>query len=180
MRVLVFLTLMILSPALALAGVQWHKFGATGHKDKIVLGRVTLTIETQKNANSGFPGDDLIITAQTSGREPTQYYFTSSYGYGSVAIHGNLLLLKYGIGRGTVGARVEHVKVLRLDHDLDELVDVQCSNYIVANPHNAGPDLFEYRLKIQTEGGYTTLSFSLPKPQKGIPSEKIVRLKNDG
>ena len=66
-----------------------------------------------------------------------------------------------------------------MDHDLDELVDVQSSYYITTNPHNAAPDLFEYRLKIQTKGGYTTLSFALHKPQHGIPSEKIVRLKND-
>ena len=32
---------------------------------------------------------------------------------------------------------------------------------------------------IQTGGGYTTFIFTLPKPQRGIPSEKIVRLKND-
>ena len=179
MRISVFLVLMVLWPVRASADVQWHKFGVAGHKETIALGRVTLTVEAQKAADSGFPGDDLIITAQTPGQEPSQYYFTSSYGYGSVAIHGNTLLLKYGVGRGTAGARVEHVKALRLDHDLGELVDVQCSYWIVTNPHNAGPDLFEYHLKIQTEGGYTTLSFSLPKPRYGLLSEKIVRWKND-
>ena len=66
-----------------------------------------------------------------------------------------------------------------LDRNLDELVDVQSSYYVLTDPHNAAPDLFKYLLKVQTRGGYTTLSFTLPKPQRGIPSEKIVRLKND-
>ena len=43
--------------------------------------------------------------------------------------------------------------------DSEELADVQTSYYILTDPHNAAPDLFEYRLKIQTEAGYTTLSF---------------------
>ncbi len=180
MRFSVLLVLMVLSPLLTMADVQWHKFGSTGDKDTIVIGHVTLIIERQQTANSGFMGDDLLITARAPGKAPSQYYFTSSYGYGSAAIHGNMLFLKYGIGRGTTGARVQHVKVLRLDDDLEELVDIQCSYYIVTNPHNAGFDEFEYRLNAKTEGRYTTLTFSLPKRQKGLPSEKIVRIKNDG
>jgi len=179
MRISVLLALTVLSPVLALADVQWHKFGTAGDKETIALGDVTVTVELQKVQTSGFP-DDLLMTVKTAGHKPSQFYFTSSYAFGSVAVQGNILFLKYGVGRGTAGARVEHIKALRLDHDLDELVDVQCSYWIVTNPHNAGPDEFEYRLKVQREGEYTTLIFSLPKLQKGIPSEKIVRIKNDG
>ena len=164
---------------LALADVQWHKFGTAGDKETFTLGRVTVTIERQKDSPSYFPSDDLVITVRQPGRESSQLQFTSAYAFGSVAIYRNILLLKYGVGRGTT-TRVDHVKVLRLDHDLDELVDVQSSCFVLTDPRNAGPDLFEYELKIQTADGYTTLSFRLPKPQKGIPSEKIVRLKNDG
>jgi len=164
---------------LAMADVQWHKFGTTGDKETIALGSVTVTIETQKVTDSGFPGDDLILTVPIPGHKPRQYYFTSAYGYGAVAVHGDILLLKYGVGRGTF-AREDHVKALRLDYYLHELVDVQSSCYVLTDPHNAAPDLFEYQTKIETAGGYTTLSFWLPKPQRGIPSEKIVRLKNDG
>jgi hypothetical protein len=178
MRISVLLAFMVLSPVLALADVEWHKFG-TADKEPIALGLVTVTVELQEVQTSGFP-DDLLITVKTASQKLSRFYFTSSYGFGSVAVQGNILLLKYGVGRGTAGGRVEHVKALRLDHDLDELVDVQCSYWIVTNPHNAGPDEFEYRLNVQREGGYTTLIFSLPKPQKGIPSEKIVRIKNDG
>src|SRR2546422_497691 len=135
MRVPILLALLVLAPALALAEVRWHKFGVASDKETIAVGRVTVTVETQKVQNSGFP-DDLIITVVAPGRKPSQLYFTSSYGFGSVAIYRNMLFLKYGIGRGTAGARVEHVKVLRLDHGLDEMVDVQCSYYIVTNPHN--------------------------------------------
>ena len=178
MRALILLALLFLVTALAQADVQWRKFDVSdGSKDTIALGHVVVTIELQKVQTSGFP-DDLLMTVKVPGQKPSQFYFTSTY-YGAIAIHGNLLLLKYGVGRGTA-ARVDHVKALRLDRDLDELVDVQSSYYVLTDPHNAMPDLFEYRLKIQTEGGYTTLSFSLPKRQRGIPSEKIVRLKNDG
>jgi len=179
MRISVLLPLMVLSPVLALADVRWHKFGTAGDRQAIAVGHVTVTIELQKDQTSGFP-DDLLMTVKTSGHKPSQFYFTSSYAFGSVAVQGNILLLKYGVGRGTAGARVEHVKALRLDHDLDELADVQCSYWIVTNPHNAGPDEFDYHLKVQTEGGYTTLTFWLPKPRYGLPSEKIVKIKNDG
>ncbi len=179
MRISVLLPLMVLSPMLALAGVQWHKFGTAGEKKTIGIGRLTVTVELQKDQTSGFP-DDLLMTVKTTGRKPSEFYFTSSYAFGSIAVHGNILLLKYGVGRGTAGARVEHVKALRLDHDLDELADVQSSYWVVTNPHNAGPDEFNYRLKVQKWGGYTTLTFSLPKPRYGLPSEKIVRWKNDG
>ena len=183
MRIPLFFALMVFCPILALGGVQWHEFGRAPSdvypiKDTITIGRTILIVDTQTNTDSSFPGDDLILTVRSPGKEARQYYFTSTYGFGAVAIHGDILLLKYGVGRGT-GARTDHVKALRLNRDLDELVDVQSSYLVLTDPHNAMPDLFEYRMKIETAGGYTTLYFWLPKPQKGIPSEKIVRWKND-
>src|SRR3954470_495574 len=112
MRISVLLPLMVLSPMLALADVQWHKFGTAGEKNTIAVGRVTVTVELQKDQTSGFP-DDLLMTVKTSGHKPNQFCFASSYAFGSVAVQGNILFLKYGVGRGTAGARVEHVKALR-------------------------------------------------------------------
>jgi hypothetical protein len=183
MRVPLFFALMLICPMLALGDVQWHEFGHSTNdvypiKDTITIGQTILVVDTQTNTDSGFPGDDLILTVRSPGKKVRQYYFTSTYGFGAVAIHGDILLLKYGVGRGT-GARTDHVKALRLNRYLDELVDVQSSYLVLTNPHNAMPDLFEYRLEIETKDGYTTLSFSLPKRQRGIPSEKIVRIKND-
>ena len=183
MRIFILLALMVFSPLLVLADVQWHEFGRSPSdvypiKDTITIGQTVLIVDTQTNTDSNFPGDDLILTVRSPGKEVRQYYFTSTYGFGAFAIHGDILLLKYGVGRGT-GARTDHVKALRMNRDLDELVDVQSSCLVLTNPHNAMPDLFEYRLDVQTEHGYTTLSFSLPKRQRGIPSEKIVRIKND-
>lgn len=176
--ILVLLTLVVLSPLLALADVQWHKFDSSaGDKEAFSLGRAEITIEVRKVQTSGFP-DNLLMTVKTPGQKPRQHYFTSAYASGAVAISGNILLLKYGVGRGTF-AREDHIKALRLDYYLQELVDVQSSYYVLTDPHNAAPDLFEYQLEIQAAGGYTTISFQLPKPQKGIPSEKIVRWKND-
>lgn len=166
---------------LALAEVPWHKFsvGGEGDRQSLKIGNVSLTIRTRDVRNPDFKEDYLVIAVSVSGKNPREYWFKSAYGYGEVAIHGDILLLKYGVGRGTF-VRVDHVRALRLQDGLEELVDVQSSYYVPADPKKADPDLVEYRLKIQTEGDYTTLSFSLPKQQRGIPSEKIVRLKNDG
>jgi len=179
MRTLLILGFLFLMPVLALADLQWRKFDVSGGSKKtITLGHVVVIVELQKVQTSGFP-DDLLMTVKAPGQKPSRFYFTSSY-FGSIAIHENVLLLKYGVGRGTPGARVDRVKALRLDHDLDELADVQCSYWIVTNPQNAEPDLFEYHLKVRTEGGCTALSFSLPGPRYGLPSEKIVKWKNNG
>ena len=180
MRASTLLVLLFLWPALAIAEVQWHKVfvGGEGDKQSLKIDGVSLMIQTRDLRDADFKEDYLVMTVSVSGKKPSEYWFTSSYGQSEVAIQGNILLLKYGVGRGTY-ARVEHVRALRLQN-LEELVDVQSSYYVLIDPKKADPDLLEYRLKIQTRDGYTTLSFSLPKPQKGIPSEKIVRLKNDG
>jgi len=180
MRAVLLLMLFAFGPAVALAGVRWHEFGrSSSDKEKITVGRISLTFERQKDSRSSFPSDDLVVTVHSQGRESSEHWFTSAYGFGSVAIYRNMLLLKCGVGRGTY-VREDHVKALRLDHNLDELADVQSSYYVLTNPHNAAPTLIEYSVTAKTEVGYTVLSFSLRKPQRGLPSEKIVRLKNDG
>ena len=181
MRLSILLALLLPCPVLASADVQWHEFGRSpAAKETFSIGHFGFAVERQRNSESGFPGDDIVLTVRSpASRRPSQYCFTSSYGFASAAVYRNVLLLKYGIGRGTRGARVEHTKVLRLDHDLDELADVQCSYWILTSPHNAEPDEFDYQLKARTEGGYTAFTFWLPKPRYGLPSEKIVRIKND-
>jgi len=47
MSISAILALMLLSPVLALADVQWHKFGVTGDKETIPFGSFK---ETQGNA----------------------------------------------------------------------------------------------------------------------------------
>jgi hypothetical protein len=180
MRASTLLLLLFLWPALAFADVRWQKFfvGGEGDRQSLKIGRVALTVRTREVRNADFKEDHLVMTVQVGDQKPDEYWLESSYGQGEVAIDGDLLLIKYGVGRGTF-ARVEHVRALRL-HTLEELVDVQSSYYVLTDPKKADPDLVVYRLKIQTGDGYTTLSFSLPKPRKGIPSEKVVRLKNDG
>ena len=123
MRTFIVLALMALLAPAARADLPWHDFGKDDQKDTIAIGRVTMVIEERTNSASAFPGDDLVMTVQSAGQKPAQYFFTSAYGFGSVAIYKNVLFLKYGIGRGT-SAREDHVKVLRLDRHLDEVVDV--------------------------------------------------------
>ncbi len=180
MRASTFLMLLVLWPALAFADVRWQKFfvGGEGDTQSLKIGQVSLTFRTREVRNADFKEDYLVMTVRRKDQKPDEYWLESSYGQGEVAVEGDILLLKYGVGRGTF-ARVEHVRALRLQ-SLEELVDVQSSYYILTGSKKGDPDLLRYGLKIQTVRGFTTLSFSLSKRQDGIPSEKIVRLKNDG
>jgi hypothetical protein len=146
MRLSTFIALIVLSPVLVLADLRWHKFGVSGSdKDTMTIGRVSVTVQTREVQEAAFREDYLVMTVRVPGQKATEYWFTSSYGFGGVALHGDVLLLKYGVGRGTF-ARVEHVRALRLLHSLEELADVQSSYYVLTDPHNTAPDLFEYRL----------------------------------
>lgn len=176
MKTSVILTLLLLCPFLALADVNWHPYE---EHTKIKIGRVEITIETRESSETGFQGDDLILTVRGPGQPESHYWFTSSYGFGSVAIQGKILLLKYGVGRGTA-VRVDHVKALRLDRGLIELADVQTSYRFEPAPKDLDSKIVEYGLKAQTDGSYTTLTISLRKPQRGLPTQKILRIKNDG
>jgi hypothetical protein len=172
--------LLFVSHLSAVADVQWHKFGVSDNETVAIhIGRISVTVQTREVQGAAFREDHLVMTVRVPGQKPSEYWFSSAYGYGEVALHGDLLLLKYGVGRGTF-VRVDHVKALQLKDSLEELVDVQSSYYVLTDPKKADPDLLEYRLNIQTGGGCTTLSFSLRKRQQGFPSEKLVRLKNDG
>ena len=99
MRVLIYLALMVLSPVLALADVQWHEFVASrGDKKTITIGRVSVIVETREVEGGAFKEDNLVITVRAPDEKEGQHWFTSSYGMGAVAVHRNLLLLKYGVG----------------------------------------------------------------------------------
>ncbi len=83
---------------LAFADLQWHKYDAA-EKQTITFGHATVSIES-KPLDTVFT-DDFVLTLQMPGQKPRQYYFSSSYGNGSVAVYGDLLLLKYRVGGGT-------------------------------------------------------------------------------
>ena len=178
MHARLIIALMVLWPFLASADLKWHQFGVDeGQKQTVTIGAVSMTFETRPVKGEYFPDDNLTMTVLGAGRAQSQLWFTSSYGSGEVAIQDDILLLKYGFGRGT-SARVEHVKALALTRSLEELFDVQTSYQVESlDPKQLSPDLVEYRIKVQTNGDYTTFTFWTPAPRKGMPSEKIVRLK---
>jgi hypothetical protein len=150
--------LLVLWPALAFADVRWHNFfvGGEGDTQSLKIGHVALTFRTREVRNADFKEDYLVITVRRKDQKPDDYWFESSYGQGEVAIDRDLLLLRYGVGRGTF-ARVEHVRALRLQ-SLEELVDVQSSYYILTDSKKGDPYLLRYGLKIETVRGFTTLS----------------------
>jgi len=178
MRIPVLVAAVCLMPMLGLADLSWHKFGVSGgDTNTIRIDRLSLSITTREVREAAFREDYLVLTVHHPGQNGREYWFTSSYGFGEIAVQGDLLLLRYGVGRGTL-VRVEHVRVLRLA-SLDELVDVQSTYYVLTDPKESEPELVRYRLRIQTESAYTTLIFTLPAPRRGLPSEKIVTLKHD-
>ena len=166
---------------MAMADVKWHEFDVSLRaKQTMTVSGVAVTIETRDVQDTAFKEDYLVLTVRNNGQKEVKQWFTSSYGLGAVAVEGGFLLLKHGVGRGT-SARVEHVKVFRLGSALEELIDVQTSYYVDSgDPKRVSPDVVEYRVNSQTSGDYTTITFSIPKPYQGLPSEKIVKLKNDG
>jgi len=173
-----FLVTLFLAPVLALADVQWHTFSVEeGKKVEIAAGRISVTVQEGRTRDPYPPEDCLVMTVSVPGQKPRGYEFISSHSYGQVAVQGDLLLLKHGYGRGTA-VRVDHVKALGLHGYLEEFVDVQSSYWVLGGSKKDEPEFVEYGLKIQAEGGYTTLTFTLPKPQPGLPSEKIVKFKN--
>jgi hypothetical protein len=184
MRTRLIITLMVLWPILVIADVKWQKFAVSDqdqHGQAVTIGAVSAIIKTRSVKDAWFPEDNLILTVRGPKGAESKLWFESSYGMGAVAIHDDVILLKYGVGRGTAGSRVEHVKVLALNHSLEELFDVQISYWVESrNPGQLTPDPVEYRIKIEKDRAYTTFTFWTPEPRKGIPSEKIVRLKNDG
>src|SRR5678815_2877990 len=107
MHLTTILTVILLWPIVGLADVRWHEFGRSpADKETFSVGRLGFTVERQTNSGSAFPVDDLILTVRSpSSSRQSRYWFTSSYGFASVAVYRNVLLLKYGIGRGTAGAR---------------------------------------------------------------------------
>jgi len=79
--------LILVVPTIAIADVQWHKFSASD-KDpaKLSIGKVSAVIETRKEKDGFFHEDNLIMTVQIPDQKPDQYWFSSSYGYGEIAI----------------------------------------------------------------------------------------------
>jgi hypothetical protein len=178
MRIPLIMAFIVLWPFWAAADIKWHEFGLTeGQKKTLIIGDVSFTIETRPAEESGFKEDYLLISVRRVGRTQREHRFTSSYGTGAVAVCDDVLLLKYGVGRGT-SARVEHIQALSLTRSLEELFDIQTSYYATSrDPKQVSPDYIESRLRVEATRTYTTFIFSTPDAREGIPPEKVVRLK---
>jgi hypothetical protein len=182
MKNLLILLFLIFQPFLLMAGLEWREFDlSAGGKKQVTTGKAKITIETRVTEEQAFKEDHLSLTAQVAGRKGIHTWFDSSYGRGAVALHGDLLLLKYGVGRGTC-ARDEHIRIYKLSVDsLQELCDVQTSYYVNSlQPHITSPDRIDYQIKAEAAHGYTVFSFWTADRGRGLPAEKKVMVKNDG
>jgi hypothetical protein len=180
MKIALVLIILASQPVLFGAALTWHEFGLTEGKQKVITaGNATITLMTRDTGERAFAEDHLVLKAHVRGGRTIEEWLDSSYGTGAVAAYDSLLLVKYGVGRGTC-AREEHVRVYRLTRDsLDELCDVQTSYWVNSlKPDRTSPDLVEYHIKVGKSHGYTVLSFCIPYPRRGMPSEKRVMIKN--
>jgi hypothetical protein len=180
MKVALGLILMASQPLLFGAALNWHEFGVRQGEPKVITaGKATITLMTRDMGERAFAEDHLILKAHVRGGRTIERWLDSSYGTGAVAVYESLLLVKYGIGRGTC-VREEHVMVFRLTRDsLDELCDVQTSYYVSSlKPDATSPDFVEYQMKVTKSQGYTVLAFWTAQQRRGMPSEKKVMLRN--
>jgi hypothetical protein len=162
------------------ADLHWCSIGVGGEGDRQTtnIGPVSLTLETRAVPEATFKEDNLILTVHAPGKPSLKKWCSSSYGQIEVAVHRNLLFLKYGIGRGTC-AREEYVKILKLDEYLHELADVHSSYYANLTPKKVSPDLVTYRATVQSQKQYTTITFVADRKAPGIPTAITVRFKNE-
>ena len=180
MKTAVILLFLAFQPFLLIADWKWKEFGLSeGSKKVFKIGKTRITIQTRDADAGDFKEDHLILTARIARGRSIQQWFDSSYGTGAVALYDNLLLLKYGIGRGTC-ARDEHIKVYRLTRDsMEEVCDVQTSYYVDSlKPNITSPDRIDYRMKAEKKRDYTVFTFWTVQPRRGILSDKKVMVKN--
>lgn len=182
MKKLFILLFLTFQPLLLTAGLKWREFDlSAGGEKRVTTGKAKITIETRATEEQTFKEDHLSLTAHVAERKGIHTWFDSSYGSGAVALHGDLLLLKYGVGRGTC-ARDEHVRIYKLGADsLQKLCDVQTSYYVNSlKPHTTSPDRIDYQVKAEVLHGYTVFTFWTADRGRGLPAEKKVMVKNDG
>jgi hypothetical protein len=180
MRALLVLAILGCPLLVGAAELKWHEIGVGGQGETQTtnIGPVSITLQTRDVPNADFKEDHLVLTVHIPGKPEMEEWFASSYGQAGVAIHGDLLFLKYGVGRGTC-AREHHVKILKLSHRLHELADVHSSFYIDRNRKKKQPEFIEYQVRAQVHRAYTTVTFRTPDRIPGIPSEKIVTFNNE-
>lgn len=156
----------------ARAGLEWREFD---HDADLRIGGMSVTVKAREVPDAAFKEDHLLLTVLRPGGKARELWLSSSYASGAVAVHGNCLLVDYGIGRGTF-ARLRHVKILNLGGELEELADVQCSYYL---PRDEGdPEEVVYRIDAKEEGDRSVITFTLPKARPGLPAEKIVAVRS--
>ncbi|WP_035609402.1 hypothetical protein [Haloferula sp. BvORR071] len=158
--------------ASARADLEWHEFD---HDAKLHIGELSVTVEGREVPDAAFKEDHLLLTVQKPGGKPHELWLNSTYASGAVAVHGNYLLVEYGIGRGTF-ARVRHVKILNLDGGLEELADGQRSYYL---PTDHDPEEVIYQIDVKEEEHRSVLTFTLPAARPGLPAEKVVAIRNE-
>jgi hypothetical protein len=153
------------------AELKWHDFGSEPRTCD--LGGVTVKTRVDYGDTNVFHGDHFVLTLQRGTNTVQEFDLISSYGECSLAARGNLLFVKYGVGRGTF-VRTEHICVYQLD-GLEELADVTCSLY-VNQPGKEDPVRVSYRVELRESKKGTTLVLTLPKAYPGCPREKSVFL----
>lgn len=165
------------------SGLAWHEFDINDpDSTKISIDGSDITIHRRDVADAAFKEDHLILKISSREERKDESWFTSSYGTGAIAVRGNRLFLRYGVGRGTF-AREEFVRVFTITptHKLDQVADVKVSTYTdVPGSEAADPVRVEYRMEFNAAPEATTLRFVPPSiPGVRLP-ETSLRIQGAG
>jgi len=160
------------------AEIEWRDFEITSYEDKpqFTLGNYTCGLRAIKDPQRD-RGESLELIVRDENMKEAKESFTSSYGMVSFAIDGDLLLIKYGTGRGTC-VRTEHVRVFKIGDSLTKLGEFPVSYWhnTAGAAEAADPERFEATLDLKREGTSAVLSITYPQASPERPPDLAVKI----
>lgn len=155
------------------AEIEWRDFEITSYEEKpqFTLGDYTCGLRAIQDPQRD-RGESLELTVRDENMKEATERFTSSYGMLSLAIDGDLLLLKFGTGRGTC-VRTEHLRVFKIGTSLTKLGEFPLSYWHETEGRGkaADPERFEATVDLKHEGKAALLSIVYPKDSPERPPD---------
>lgn len=160
------------------AEIEWRDFEITSYEEKpqFTLRDYTCGLRAIQDPQRD-RGESLELTVRDENMKEDAERFTSSYGMLSLAIDGDLLLLKYGIGRGTC-VRTEQVRIFKIGNSLTKLGEFPVSYWHNASgaAETADPVCHEATVDLKREGKAAIFSIVYPKDSPERPPDLSVKI----
>ena len=89
---LIFAIVMVHSSMALAAGVSWREFHSSGNASAVFrFGQTIVTIQNRETQEPAFREDSFLLTVRRRGQKAINYEFSSSYGFGELAVVGDIL-----------------------------------------------------------------------------------------